>query len=60
MMVNEAVLTVMVLGEIGVGKSSVVNLIVGEYVAGCSPDVEVCTRGTTKHEATVESMKLHI
>ncbi|KAI6159902.1 P-loop containing nucleoside triphosphate hydrolase protein [Pisolithus thermaeus] len=60
MMVDDAVLTVMVLGEIGVGKSSMVNLIVGEYVAGCSPDVEVCTRGTTKHEATVESMKLHI
>ncbi|KAI6114557.1 hypothetical protein F5141DRAFT_1001773 [Pisolithus sp. B1] len=59
-MVDEAVLTVMVLGEIGVGKSSVVNLIVGEYVTGCSSDVEVCTRRTTRHEATVESMKVHI
>lgn len=59
-MVNDAVLKVMVLGEIGVGKSSVINLIVGGNVAKVSPNAEVCTRRTTKYEATVESMKVHI
>ncbi|KAI6103332.1 hypothetical protein EDD16DRAFT_1469970 [Pisolithus croceorrhizus] len=57
---DDAVLTVMVLGEIGVGKSAVVNLIVGEDITRDSPDAEVCTNHTTRYEATMESTKVHI
>ncbi|KAI6011283.1 P-loop containing nucleoside triphosphate hydrolase protein [Pisolithus marmoratus] len=60
MTMDDAVLSVMVLGEIGVGKSSVVNLITREDIAKVSADTEVCTRFTTRHEVTVESMKVHI
>ncbi|KAI6156070.1 P-loop containing nucleoside triphosphate hydrolase protein [Pisolithus thermaeus] len=59
-MVDDPVLSVMVLGETGVGKSSVINLIVGENIARDSSNVEVCTRHTTRYAATVESMRMHI
>ncbi|KAI6120058.1 hypothetical protein EV401DRAFT_2070917 [Pisolithus croceorrhizus] len=59
-MADDAVLTVTVLGEIGVVKSAVVNLIVGEDITRDSPDAEVCMRHTTRYEATMESMKVHI
>ncbi|KAI5994067.1 hypothetical protein F5J12DRAFT_418296 [Pisolithus orientalis] len=54
------VLNVLVMGEIGSGKSSVVNLLVGRNVAEISSGTGVCTLKTTRHEATVESMKVHI
>ncbi|KAI6106846.1 hypothetical protein EV401DRAFT_2077585 [Pisolithus croceorrhizus] len=59
-MTDGAVLTVMVLGEIGVVKSAVVNLIVGGDITRDSPDAEVCMRHTTRYEATMESMKVQI
>ncbi|KAI6011282.1 hypothetical protein EDC04DRAFT_778045 [Pisolithus marmoratus] len=60
MTTDDAVLSIMVLGEIGVGKSSVVNLIAGENIAEVSPNANVCTRRTIKYDATVESMRMHI
>ncbi|KAI6011285.1 hypothetical protein EDC04DRAFT_778123 [Pisolithus marmoratus] len=47
-------LTVLVMGETGSGKSSVVNLLAGENVAEVSSGVNVCTAKTIRHEATIE------
>ncbi|KAI6106842.1 hypothetical protein EV401DRAFT_2006509 [Pisolithus croceorrhizus] len=47
-------LNVLVLGEIGSGKSSVVNLLVGEAVAKVSPDAGPCTLRTIRHETTIQ------
>ncbi|KAI6107159.1 hypothetical protein EV401DRAFT_2200224 [Pisolithus croceorrhizus] len=38
----------------------ILNLIVGKDVTRDSPDAEVCTHHTTRYEATIESMKVHI
>lgn len=46
-------LSVLVMGETGSGKSSVVNLLVGENVAEVSSGASVCTPKTVKHEATI-------
>ncbi|KAI6131134.1 hypothetical protein EDD16DRAFT_1853154 [Pisolithus croceorrhizus] len=47
-------LNVLVMGEVGSGKSSVVNLLVGKNVAKVSPDAEACTLKTVKHETTIQ------
>ncbi|KAI6131132.1 hypothetical protein EDD16DRAFT_1539175 [Pisolithus croceorrhizus] len=57
-------LTVLVMGETGTGKSSVVNLLVGTRVAKISPDAKPCTLKTVKYEATIRGrgaqMSVHI
>ncbi|KAI6156034.1 hypothetical protein EDD17DRAFT_1489955 [Pisolithus thermaeus] len=57
-------LTVLVMGETGSGKSSVVNLLVGTKVAEVSPDARPCTLKTVKYEATIRGrraqMSVHI
>ncbi|KAI6114547.1 hypothetical protein F5141DRAFT_1202471 [Pisolithus sp. B1] len=45
-MMDDGVLTAMIVGEIDVTRDS--------------PDAEVCTHHTTRYEATIESMKVHI
>ncbi|KAI5995124.1 hypothetical protein EDD15DRAFT_2366052 [Pisolithus albus] len=47
-------LNVLVMGEIGSGKSSVINLLIGKTVAKVSPDAEPCTLKTVRHEATIQ------
>ncbi|KAI6015402.1 hypothetical protein PISMIDRAFT_684173 [Pisolithus microcarpus 441] len=47
-------LNVLVMGEIGSGKSSVINLLVGKTVAKVSPDAEACTLKTVRHEAMIQ------
>jgi predicted GTPase len=46
-------LNVLLFGETGVGKSSIVNLIVGRDVAQTSPDAETCTLQHTSHEVSL-------
>lgn len=46
-------LNVMVMGETGVGKSALVNLIAGHEIAKVSPDASLCTAKTTKYPTTV-------
>ncbi|KAL4066434.1 hypothetical protein V8B97DRAFT_1979887 [Scleroderma yunnanense] len=56
----EGALNVMVMGETGVGKSSVVNLIAGGPLAEVSPDASVCTMVTTRYLARTGSVSIHI
>jgi len=53
-------LNVLIIGETGVGKSSVVNLIAGRDRAKVSPDCNVCTKKTTRYDMTIDSMPLHV
>jgi GTP-binding protein EngB required for normal cell division len=46
--------TVIIFGEPGVGKSSVVNLIFGEDTAPTSPNAERCTFSSTSYSATIQ------
>ncbi|KAG1765800.1 kinase-like domain-containing protein [Suillus occidentalis] len=45
-----APVNVLLFGETGVEKSSVINLIMGEHVAQTSPDAESCTVQHTSHQ----------
>ncbi|KAI6027844.1 hypothetical protein PISMIDRAFT_112419 [Pisolithus microcarpus 441] len=47
-------LNVLVMGEIGSGKGSVIILLVRKTVAKVSSDAEACTLKTVRHEATVQ------
>ncbi|KAL4080576.1 hypothetical protein J3A83DRAFT_4184591 [Scleroderma citrinum] len=57
---SKGTLNVMIMGETGVGKSSVVNLIAGESIARVTPDLKSSTTSTTKHFASTDSMSIHI
>ena len=48
---------VIVFGESGVGKSSVVNLIAGQPVAETSPDAGACTFASRPYHVVLESYK---
>lgn len=48
---------VIIFGETGVGKSSVVNLIAGEPVAKTSPDAGACTFTSRPYHVVLESYK---
>ncbi|KAN0091381.1 P-loop containing nucleoside triphosphate hydrolase protein [Tylopilus felleus] len=45
---------IVVFGESGVGKSSLINLIAGQSIAATSNDVQGCTSRHTKYELQVE------
>ncbi|KAG9316435.1 P-loop containing nucleoside triphosphate hydrolase protein [Chiua virens] len=51
------VLNVIVFGESGVGKSSIVNLIAGSSVAKTSPDVKACTTRTQHYDVDINGKK---
>ncbi|KAL4079872.1 P-loop containing nucleoside triphosphate hydrolase protein [Scleroderma yunnanense] len=53
-------INVIVFGETGVGKSSVVNLIAGRPVAEVSPDVAGCTMESKEYKFNVDTMDLSI
>jgi predicted GTPase len=44
---------VLLFGETGVGKSAIINLIMGRDVAETSPDSEICTLQHTSHEVNL-------
>ncbi|KAG2738227.1 kinase-like protein [Suillus brevipes Sb2] len=46
-------LNVLLFGETGVGKSSIINLIMGRDVAQTSPDAETCTLKHTPYEVNL-------
>ncbi|KAG2737072.1 hypothetical protein P692DRAFT_20957043, partial [Suillus brevipes Sb2] len=46
-------LNVLLFGETGVGKSAIINLIMGKDVAETSPDAEPCTLQHTSHEVNL-------
>ncbi|KAG1837932.1 hypothetical protein DFJ58DRAFT_814996 [Suillus subalutaceus] len=46
-------LNVLLFGETGVGKSAIINLIMGREVAQTSPDAETCTLQHTSHEVSL-------
>lgn len=48
---------VIVFGECGVGKSSIINLIVGSQVAKTSPDADACTTRTQQYDVTINEKK---
>ncbi|KAI6032791.1 P-loop containing nucleoside triphosphate hydrolase protein [Pisolithus orientalis] len=53
-------LNIILFGETGVGKSSVINLIAGRQVAKVSPDADGCTMNSTDYEFTVGSRTITI
>lgn len=48
---------VIVFGESGVGKSSIVNLVVGSQAARTSPDADACTTRTKPYDVTIDGIK---
>ncbi|OJA20585.1 hypothetical protein AZE42_05376 [Rhizopogon vesiculosus] len=53
-------LNVLIFGETGVGKSSVINLIVGQEVAQTSPDGPTCTLQHTFYEAILGNQRFKL
>ncbi|KIK27900.1 hypothetical protein PISMIDRAFT_145192 [Pisolithus microcarpus 441] len=53
-------INIILFGETGVGKSSVVNLIAGRTVAEVSPDVEGCTLQSKEYKFDVGSIRVSI
>ncbi|KIJ16690.1 hypothetical protein PAXINDRAFT_75063 [Paxillus involutus ATCC 200175] len=53
-------LNIVLFGETGVGKSSVINLIAGQHVAEVSPDVIGCTMSSAHYDFLVKGRQLHI
>ncbi|KAI6026371.1 P-loop containing nucleoside triphosphate hydrolase protein, partial [Pisolithus microcarpus] len=53
-------LNIILFGETGVGKSSVINLIAGRPVAKVSPDADGCTMNSTDYQFTIGSRKITI
>jgi GTPase SAR1 family protein len=51
---------VLVFGETGVGKSSVINLIMGQDVAQTSPDAPTCTLEHTFYETSLENQRFKL
>ncbi|KIJ67505.1 hypothetical protein HYDPIDRAFT_127534 [Hydnomerulius pinastri MD-312] len=46
---------VVLFGEAGAGKSSVINLIAGKHLAETSPGANICTMDSTAYKVTLES-----
>ncbi|KIK80763.1 hypothetical protein PAXRUDRAFT_15613 [Paxillus rubicundulus Ve08.2h10] len=53
-------INIILFGETGVGKSSVVNLIAGRKVAETSPETSLCTMESTHYTLFVEGRQYHI
>ncbi|KAI6169534.1 P-loop containing nucleoside triphosphate hydrolase protein [Pisolithus thermaeus] len=53
-------LNIILFGETGVGKSSVINLIAGGSVAEVSPDADGCTMNSTDYQFMIGSRKITI
>lgn len=51
---------VIVFGECGVGKSSIINLVVGSQVAKTSPDADACTTRTQQYDVTINGKKFKL
>ncbi|KAI6000729.1 P-loop containing nucleoside triphosphate hydrolase protein, partial [Pisolithus albus] len=51
---------VVIFGEAGVGKSSLVNLIIGSNRAGTSSDAVACTQRNQEYEVTIDNRKFRI
>ncbi|KAG2342558.1 hypothetical protein BDR05DRAFT_860445, partial [Suillus weaverae] len=51
---------VLLFGETGVGKSAIINLIMGRDVAQTSPDAATCTLQHTFHEVTLGDCRLKL
>ncbi|KAG1799837.1 uncharacterized protein HD556DRAFT_70290 [Suillus plorans] len=53
-------LNVLLFGETGVGKSAIINLIMGRDVAQTSPDQETCTLQHTSHEVNLAERRFKL
>ncbi|KAG1719348.1 hypothetical protein EDB19DRAFT_1648337, partial [Suillus lakei] len=51
---------VLLFGETGVGKSAIINLIMGRDVAQTSPDRETCTLQHTSHEVSLGTRRFKL
>ncbi|KAI6121368.1 P-loop containing nucleoside triphosphate hydrolase protein [Pisolithus sp. B1] len=51
---------VIIFGEAGVGKSSLINLIIGSKRAETSADAVACTKRNQEYEVTIDSRKFRI
>jgi len=57
---ESAVRNVIVFGESGVGKSSIINLIVDSQVAKTSPDADACTTRTLSYDVIIGGNKYRL
>lgn len=55
-----ASVNIVLFGETGVGKSSVINLIAGRQVAGTSPDAQGRTLSSRRHSFPVSGRTFHV
>jgi hypothetical protein len=53
-------MNVLIFGETGVGKSSVINLIMGREVSQASSDAPTCTLEHTSHETSLENQRFKL
>jgi hypothetical protein len=53
-------LNVLLFGETGVGKSAIINLIMGRDVTQTSPDAETCTLQHTSHEVSLGNCRFKL
>ncbi|KAG1807744.1 hypothetical protein EV424DRAFT_226910 [Suillus variegatus] len=53
-------LNVLLFGETGVGKSAIINLIMGRDVAQTSPDAATCTLQYTPHEVSLADRRFKL
>lgn len=58
--VDDGIINVVIFGETGVGKSSLVNLIIGKYVAKTSDSAEGCTFEATYYDVAIDSRRIRL
>ncbi|KIJ10289.1 hypothetical protein PAXINDRAFT_34755, partial [Paxillus involutus ATCC 200175] len=57
---SKKTINIILFGESGVGKSSVINLIAGKEITKVSSDVDGCTMASTRYDLTLDNKSIQI